>query len=374
MFLNRLVLTHFKNYAFQDISLSPGFNCFYGQNGVGKTNLLDAIYFLCMTKSHFGLPDAAVLQWESGFMRLEGHFMVRGIPEKIVAKVAAQKKIKTFERQAVPYERLSDHIGLLPIVFIAPDDTELLTEGSETRRRFLDNTLSQLDPVYLRELLLYNRVLAQRNSLLRQMAERQHPDTSLLEVYSDQLLNPGMYLFGQRKTITSGFSEIFLNFYRIISQQAESVGLRYQSSLTEHSFDQLLQQTLGKDLALQRTSAGIHRDDLECLIEGMPVKKFASQGQRKSYLIALKLAQYELLRRSKGISPILLLDDLFDKLDPKRTAQLLELLGGDSFGQIFITDTQAERVSGMLPSLGKPYRLFEVQKEGIQLIAESPSN
>ncbi|MBK6950398.1 MAG: DNA replication and repair protein RecF [Haliscomenobacter sp.] len=373
MFLNRLLLTQFKNYAFQDISLSPGFNCLFGHNGMGKTNLLDAVYFLCMTKSHFGLPDSSVIQWESEFMRLEGHFILQEKAEKIVAKVAP-KKVKTLERQGVPYERLSDHIGLLPIVFIAPDDTELLTEGSETRRRFMDNTLSQLNPVYLRELLLYNRILLQRNALLRQMAESHKKNTALLDVYSEQLIKPGQYVFEQRKAFAAQFSEIFLDFYRIISNQAESAGIRYQSALSDHAFGGLLQQNLDKDLALQRTSAGIHRDDLECLIEGMPVKKFASQGQRKSYLIALKLAQYELLRTSKGVSPILLLDDLFDKLDPQRTAQLLELLGGESFGQIFITDTQAARVSTLLPSLSKSYRLFEVQKGGIQLIAESPSN
>ncbi len=373
MFLNRLLLTHFKNYDFQDIALSPGFNCFFGHNGMGKTNLLDAVYFLCMTKSHFGLPDSAVIQWENEFMRLEGHFTVQGKAEKIVAKIAP-KKIKTLERQGAPYERLSDHIGLLPIVFIAPDDTELLTEGSETRRRFMDNTLSQLNPVYLRELLLYNRVLLQRNTLLRQMADRAKSDTALLDVYSEQLLQPGQYVFEQRKAFSAQFSEIFLHFYRIISKEAETAGIRYQSALSDHALDWLLRQNLDKDLALQRTSAGIHRDDLECLIEGAPVKRFASQGQRKSYLIALKLAQYELLRTAKGVSPILLLDDLFDKLDPQRTAQLLDLLGGESFGQIFITDTQAARVSALLPSLGKPYRLFEVQKGGIQLTAESASN
>lgn len=361
VYLKRINIFNFKNYEHQDVEWSPGFNCLFGNNGMGKTNLLDAIYFLCMTKSHFNLPDTSIVRRHAEYMRLEGYFQRLEQPEKIVAKFAP-RKLKVFERNEAPYERLADHIGLLPVVFIAPDDTELLTEGSEARRRFIDNTLCQTDPQYLRELMLYNRVLQQRNALLKQAGGNARQIADLIGIYDRQLLPPAAYIFSQRTTFAERFSQVFLRMYARISRESEQVEIAYRSALQEQPLEKLLQLHFDKDCALQRTSAGIHRDDLDCQIDGLPVKRFASQGQRKSYLLALKLAQYELLRSHKGFNPLLLLDDLFDKLDPLRTRQLLELLSTDSFGQVFITDTQATRLAPLLPELDRPYKVFEVKQ------------
>ena len=336
---------------------------------MGKTNLLDAIYFLCMAKSHFNVPDQGIVRTGADFMRLEGFFERMGQPEQVVAKYVP-RKLKTFERGAVAYERLSDHIGLFPVVFIAPDDSELLMEGSESRRRFMDNTLCQTDPLYLQQLILYNRILQQRNALLKQMSGG-HSTSGLLEIYDRQLLAPAAYLQQQREVFVGLFSEIFLKRYAAISQQAENVGIVYRSGMSGQSLEVLLQANLQKDIALQRTTAGPHRDDLDCLIGGLPVKRYASQGQRKSFLLALKLAQYAVIHAHKGFKPLLLLDDLFDKLDPLRTASLLGLLSGEDYGQVFITDTQESGIAPLILSLAKPYQHFRVQAARIQQINNS---
>ncbi len=369
MHLQRIVLTNFKNYGHLDTVFAPGFNCFFGNNGMGKTNLLDAVYFLCMAKSHFNVPDQAIVRTGADFMRLEGFFDRMGQVEKVVAKYVP-RKIKIFERGAVAYERLSDHIGLFPVVFIAPDDSELLMEGSEARRRFMDNTLCQTDPVYLQELISYNRVLQQRNALLKQMAGSQAVP-GLLEIYDQQLLAPAAYIHRQRQRFTSLFREIFLDRYAAISQQSEIVEIVYRSGMSGQTLEALLHANLQKDIAVQRTTAGPHRDDLDCLIGGLPVKRFASQGQRKSFLLALKLAQYAVIHAHKGFKPLLLLDDLFDKLDPLRTASLLELLSGEDFGQVLITDTQESRIAPLMPSLAKPYLNFRVQEGKVQLLTNA---
>ena len=333
---------------------------------MGKTNLLDAVYFLCMAKSHFNIPDQAVLRNSAGYMRMEGYFERMEQPEKIVVKYEPRKS-KAMERAGAPYERLADHIGLLPVVFIAPDDAELLTEGSEARRRFLDNTLCQTDPDYLRALMTYNRVLQQRNALLKQMAGI-NTANALMEAYDQQLLHPARYIYAQRSAFVASFSEIFLTCYGAIAPKAEEVEVVYRSELSVQPMESLLKVNLAKDCAVQRTTSGTHRDDLDCRIGGMPVKRFASQGQRKSFLLALKLAQYEVIKRHKGFRPILLLDDLFDKLDPQRTGRLVELLAGESFGQVFITDTQESRIAPLLPALSKPFCNFRVTDARVETI------
>ena len=333
---------------------------------MGKTNLLDAVYFLCMAKSHFNLPDQAVLRNSAGYMRMEGYFERMEQPEKIVVKYEPRKS-KVMERGGAPYERLADHIGLLPVVFIAPDDTELLTEGSEARRRFLDNTLCQTDPAYLRALVTYNRILQQRNALLKQMAGSS-TSADLIEAYDEQLLQPASYIHGQRSAFVASFREIFHACYAAIAPQAEEVEVVYRSELSTQPLEFLLKSNFTKDCALQRTSSGTHRDDLDCRIGGMQVKRFASQGQRKSFLLALKLAQYEVIKTHKGFRPILLLDDLFDKLDPQRTGRLVELLAGESFGQVFITDTQESRIAPLLPTLSKPFCNFRVTDAQVETI------
>ena len=373
MVIEQLTLHNFKNYEFLDMPVAQGFHCFFGRNGSGKTNLLDSIYYLCMTKSYFGLNDTAVVRKGADAMRLAATVRYDGQTERIVAKVAP-RKVKVFERQEVPYPRLADHIGSLPVVMIAPDDTELLTEGSEARRRFLDNTLSQMDPRYLSELMRYNRILQQRNALLRQMAEHHTRDFGLLDAYTQPLIAPARYIYACRSNFMEVFAEIFQQKYQIISRSAERVTLAYRSALQQEDIADLLKQSLEKDLLLSRTTEGIHRDDLECLIEEVPIRRFASQGQRKSFLIALKLAQYEILRTTKGFSPILLLDDLYDKLDPDRVAQLFQLLHTPDMGQVFLTDTQSDRIAPILSDQGKACSFFQIFKEGHTAYAKQISH
>lgn len=360
MILQNLILTNFKNYASESLQLSDSVNCFVGDNGMGKTNLLDAIYYLCMTKSHFGINDRNIVQHQMDFFRLEGHFNRLGKSEKIVAKVIPAKK-KEIERNAVAYDKLSEHIGFLPIVMIAPDDTSLAREGSEVRRRFLDNTLAQQDAEYLKKLLQYNKVLKQRNAALKQFAESGHFDYALLNTYNQQMLNPAAVIFEKRSQFVELFQPVFERYYKMISSDKEQVSCLYNSHLQKEDFIKLLEQNIEKDRILQRTTQGPHKDDLVFKLDEKPLKKFASQGQLKSYIFALKLAQYAFLRKQKKLDPILLLDDLFDKLDSKRVQQLLQLLIDEEFGQVFISDTNIERIPKMLDELDISYHSFLVE-------------
>jgi DNA replication and repair protein RecF len=367
MYLERITLTNFKNYAHQKLDCSPQLNCLVGNNGMGKTNLLDAVYYLCMAKSHFNLHDQAIVRHEESFFRLEGHFVLAEKKEKIVAKVMP-RKLKELERNDVPYPKLAEHIGLLPVVFIGPDDIQLIREGSEERRRFLDNTLSQLDQRYLYELITYNKVLQQRNALLKSLAERNGGNISLLDVYDEQLIDPALYVLEQRVKFTQKFKAIFQSTHQYITGRKEEVQLDYESQLLENDLGELLLGSRQKDLALQRSTKGIHRDDLAFSLGEHPLKKYGSQGQLKSFLLALKLAQYEMLRQNKGIPPILLLDDLFDKLDAQRVTHLLRLLTEGQFGQIFITDTHETRIAEIIQQFGVDYRQFGVESGAIQVL------
>lgn len=371
MYLKRLSILHFKNYATTDLAFSRGFNCFFGRNGAGKTNLLDAIYYLCMTKSYFGIPDAQVLQAQAPFLRLDG--WIEGEADDIQYTLKyVPKKLKSIAEQSVPKERMADHIGHLPVVLIAPDDAALLTEGSELRRRFVDNTLSQMDAQYLTQLITYNRVLQQRNALLKQMSERGAREDALLDVLTRQLLAPAAYILESRKSFLASLAPVFHGLYQFISESREEASLAYDSRLLQQPYAELLERAREKDLFLQRSTEGIHRDDLECRIDGVAVKKFASQGQRKSYLIALKLAQMRLLGAATGKAPLLLLDDLFEKLDPGRLERLFALLNEEDLGQVFITDTDAARIRAAMSKSKRPYALFLV--ENGQISAPIPSD
>ena len=350
MQLKKIILTNFKNYELQDLSCSPTLNCFLGKNGMGKTNLLDAVYFLCMGKSYFNLPDYQVCHHDTNFFRLEGQFSIDEKKEKIVAKVQARKR-KVFERNDVPYQKLSEHVGLLPVVFIAPDDTEIIREGSEIRRRFLDNTLSQIDQEYLNHLIKYNNLLKQRNAALKKMTEQGLFNADLLEVYDHQMLEPGKLIFQKRQAFILEFHTVLQQYYTRISGGQEAANCLYQSQLHQFSFEELLKQSQEKDRILQRTTTGIHRDDLKFTLDGYSLKKFASQGQLKSFVLSLKLAQYQILRTQKKMLPLLLLDDIFDKLDNQRVESLLQLLQEEAFGQLFLTDTDPERVNQLLTRL-----------------------
>lgn len=367
MHIEQLKLTNFKNYEQEAIACSPQVNCFVGLNGMGKTNLLDSVYYLCMTKSHNGLIDSNIVRHGADFFRLEGIFQKEGKRDKIVAKVIPRKK-KEFERNDVPYSRLADHIGEYPVVIVAPNDTSIILEGSEVRRRFLDNTLSQLDSIYLHALLRYNKILEQRNALLKQFAEKRTFNESLLETYNTQLVDPTNIICEKRKAFIASFCTVLQEIYDFIAMQRETIDCQYESKLLATPFDQLLTETSEKDRLLQRTTTGIHKDDLDLKINGYPAKQFASQGQLKSLVLSLKLAQYEILRREKKIQPLLLLDDIFDKLDKTRVSQLLKLLLEKSFGQIFITDTDEHRVTAIVQQLNAPYRKFRIENGSADIL------
>lgn len=354
------ILTNFKNYLSQRIDCSPGLTCFIGKNGMGKTNLLDAIYYLCMGKSYFNLPDSLAAAHETSFFRLEGHFNLNGKKEQVAAKVIPRKK-KELERNGAPYSRLSEHVGLLPVVMIAPDDTNLITEGSETRRRFLDNTLSQLDNNYLQQLITYNKVLQQRNALLKQFGEDGGYNAALVEAYNRQMAGPAMAIYESRRRFMAPFRQILRQLYQSISGEAEEVDCRYVSKMQQAPIEALLREAAEKDRILQRTTVGPHKDDLEFTIRGYPLKRFASQGQLKSFVLSLKLAQYRKLMEEKRTTPILLLDDIFDKLDNDRVNQLLELLIEGEFGQAFITDTDEQRLEAVIQKFGQQYLKYRIE-------------
>lgn len=365
--LEKLILTNFKNYAGQSLELSERLNCFTGLNGMGKTNLLDAVYYLCLTKSRFGLTDAQLCLRGEDFFRLEGHFRAGGKPYRIVAKVQPRKR-KVLENNDTPYPTLSEHIGLFPVVFIGPDDTLMITEGSEERRRFIDNTLSQTDAVYLQHLMAYNRVLQQRNAALKQFAEQRGFDEALLGVYDAQLIPAGNYIHQKRRAFIEAFTPVMQHTYEQIAGTHETVTCTYLSKLDEEDFATRLARCVEKDRILQRSTEGIHRDDLELRINDLPVKRFGSQGQLKSFVLALKLAQYRFLEKEKNTRPILLLDDIFDKLDAQRVSRLLQLLHEGNFGQVFITDTDEHRVENIIREFGPGYRRYRIESGSAHLV------
>lgn len=358
--LTRFLLTNFKNYDYQLVDCAARFNCFAGENGSGKTNLLEAIYYLCMGKSYEGNSDRFAIQHEQDFFRLEGRFEVaEGQADRIAIKVQKRKR-KVIERNGKAYEKLSSHVGRYPVVVVLPDDIRLVHEGSEYRRRLLNNSLSQTDPTYLQQLIIYNKVLAQRNALLKQYAGHPLP-SGLIEVYNEQLLAPAAYIHQKRIDFVAPFSEKLKQSHAQISNHKEAVELSYKSQLLETDMATSLAQRFEKDRILQRTTGGIHKDDLVFTQEGHPLKKVASQGQLKTFVLSLKLAQYHLLQEQSGSKPILLLDDIFDKLDGKRVTQLLTLLQQEAYGQVFISDTDPERMQKLLEEVvATDYAQFRV--------------
>ena len=366
MYLSRLVLTHFKNYSSQSVHFVEGVNGIVGPNGMGKTNLLDAVYFLCMSKSRFSASDRLLIQHGAEFFRLEGDFERNGKTEQVVAKLARGRK-KEFERDGAPYERISEHVGRYPVVMIAPDDTQLAMEGSEERRRFIDNTLSQIDAGYLAQLITYNHILRQRNACLKQAADlHQTPDEGLLLAYDAQLAVPASPVFEARKAFIERFVPVFQAHYAAISGNVEQVDCAFRSQLLDRPLADWLLEQREKDRILQRTNAGLHKDDLEFRIDDYPVKQFASQGQLKSFVLAMKLAQYELLQKETGHYPILLLDDLFAKLDRRRVEHLMTWIVERSFGQVFISDTELDRLSAVVRTRTTDCRFFEVERGGVK--------
>ncbi|TCD03605.1 DNA replication/repair protein RecF [Pedobacter psychroterrae] len=364
MWLKNITLLNFKNYTDASISFSKTVNAFVGNNGAGKTNLLDAIHYLCLCKGYFNPIDSQQIKTAEDLFLIQGDFDRKDKNEKITCGVKRNQK-KSFKRNKKEYDKLASHIGLFPLVMISPYDTNIIMEGSEERRRFMDNVISQTDAYYLDELILYNRHLANRNALLKQIAVTRSYDPALMEIYNEQLVASGIKIFAKRQQFMLDFIPLFDKYYEFLTEGIERVSLHYHSQLSDTAFKHLLAQSVEKDKILERTTTGIHKDELIFTIADMPLKKFGSQGQQKSFLIALKLAQYAYLQKHKGFKPLLLLDDIFDKLDDNRMHKLMEMVSHQDFGQIFITDTGRERLLFIFNKINVPVTLFEVNNGSV---------
>ncbi|WP_149241198.1 DNA replication/repair protein RecF [Dyadobacter sp. 32] len=362
MWLEKLHLTYFKSYDEKTFTFGAQVNCLVGENGSGKTNLLDAIYFLTLTKSAFHNQDALGIRHEADFFLLDGVFSDLDRHIQITCSLQRGQR-KTFMADKKHYERLSDHIGLFPLVLIAPNDTDLIRDGSEERRRFFDGVLAQLAPDYLSDFLHYNKILNQRNGLLKLFGERNYLDEDLLETYNQPLISLAIRIYSHRMTFMERFLPLFRKYYAFISSGNEQVDVVYESEVASDSFESEFRKNRARDLHAQRTGKGIHKDDYVFEIDGITLKKFGSQGQQKSFVIALKLAQFELLKIDKEKTPILLLDDIFDKLDDRRIYKLIELIDDGLLGQVFITDARPERSEKILEKVKADVRFFEINRK-----------
>lgn len=370
--LSQLTLVNFKNYTEVALSLSPQVNCFVGNNGEGKTNLLDAIYYLSFCKSFFNPIDSQNIRHDEAFLLVQGDFVKGEDTEKIHCGIKRGQK-KQFRRNKKEYSRLADHIGLLPLVMVSPADINLVYEGSEIRRKFADGVISQFNKAYLDDLLNYNRVLTQRNALLKHFAQTRTFDSNSLELWDMQLDEYGTRIFQQRKAFLNDFIPLFREHYAILSGGKETPDLVYQSKLEETRLLDLLERARERDRMIQYTSVGVHKDDLAFRLGEHPIKKFGSQGQQKSFLIALKLAQYDYIKAQKGTTPLLLLDDIFDKLDALRVKALMNRVSDGTFGQVFITDTDKSRLHKLFADIDIDCRIFSID-QGTALVTESFTN
>lgn len=355
MRLKKLSLLHFKNIARQELEFCRGVNCLVGDNGAGKTNVMDAIYYLSMCKSSLPMTDTqSIRHGEEGFL-VEGQYVSDEEKNERIVCSFTRKGGKVLKRNGKEYERLADHVGLVPAVIVSPADNALISDAAEERRRYLNACISQLDRPYLANVMRYNAVLAERNRLLKMQ-----PDETMLAIYDDQLTDYGTKIHAARQAFAERLQPVVAEYYRILSGDREEVELHYKSELDERPFDEILRAARQKDLVNEYTTSGIHRDDLTLRIGGYPLRKYGSQGQQKSFLIALKLAQYAVVAEACGEKPILLLDDLFDKLDAGRVEQLIRLVSDEAFGQIFITDCNPTRLKSILDEAGGEYALFTV--------------
>lgn len=360
MYLSHLNILNFKNILQTELDFNPGINCFVGKNGAGKTNLLDSIYYLSFCKSYFNPVDSQVICHDQDFFVVQGSYLRQELEEEIYAGLKRSQK-KQFKRNKKEYPKLSDHIGLLPLVMVSPSDERVIADGSDQRRKYIDSVISQCDKSYLEQLIKYNRALNQRNALIKNGRNIKSSLESQLEVWDDQLSTLGSFIFEKRLQFISDLMPVFQKYYNFISNGHEKVDIIYHSHHQKGELTNMLKASREKDFILGYTTKGVHRDDLELLLNGFLVKKDGSQGQKKSFLIALKLAQFEFLNAYNKFAPILLLDDVFDKLDSERGDRLIELVSDDSFKQIFITDTQHKRLDDIVSKTGKPYSFFQVE-------------
>ncbi len=360
MWLKKLNIVNFKNWEQGEFEFSPNINCLVGLNGAGKTNVLDAICYLTQARSYFNAIDSQNVLFDADFFVLQGGFERNGSSENIYLGLKKGGK-KNLRRNDSEYQRLADHVGFLPSVMISPYDRDLITEGSEQRRKLMDSIISGYDKLYLDALLRYNKALMQRNQLLKSFHEKKTWDGGLLEIYNFTLSEYGGLIHEARKKFIEFIKPLFLKFYNEISGSAEEVDILYQSDLYSKSITTLLKENEQRDSYLLYTSKGAHKDDLEFTLGGYPLKKFGSQGQQKSFLIALKMAQFYMVKEKSGLNPILMLDDIFDKLDEQRVEQLIALVNKSDYGQIFITDTHPERTLTLAKKFDAEAAVFYIQ-------------
>jgi DNA replication and repair protein RecF len=362
MYLNRLTLSNFKNYKEADLNFCPKINCFVGNNAAGKTNILDALYYLSFCKSYFNAVDTQNILHDADFFAIHGTYSNQSETDDKVSCIQKRGQKKSFKINKKEYNRLADHIGKIPLVMISPYDRDLINEGSEVRRKYIDGVISQFDKHYLEHLINYNKALQHRNTLLKNFAEQHYFDEVSLQIWDENLVTYGTELFEKRKQFLADFNPVFEEYYHTLSGGNEHVEIIYESQLSLKPFSELLNDSVGKDRLVRYTTNGIHKDDLLFLIDSYPVKKFGSQGQQKSFVIAIKLAQFEYMRRLKNFNPILLLDDIFDKLDDQRVKQIIKLVSNDKFGQVFITDTQRKRIENIFINHDIEHSIFEVNE------------
>ena len=355
MYLKKIALLNFKNIRQEELALCPGINALVGDNGAGKTNVIDAVYYLSMCKSSLQMTDGQSIRHDADFFLIEGNYLTDAGKREVIACTFSRKGGKILKRNGKEYDRLSDHVGLIPAVIVSPADSALISDAADERRRYLNAFISQLDRSYLQAVMRYNAVLAERNRLLKMQ-----PDETMLQIYDRQLCDHGGVIHARREEFVRRLQPIVAEYYRMLSGDREQVELLYKSELNERPFEEILQASRQKDLVNEFTTSGIHRDDLVLKIGGYPLRKYGSQGQQKSFLIALKLAQYAIVAEEKHERPILLLDDLFDKLDAGRVEQLIRLVSDETFGQILISDCNPTRLKTILDRTGGDYALFAV--------------
>ena len=355
MFLRHLSITNFKNIESAELDFSPNINCIVGNNGEGKTNLLDAIYHLSMAKSCFGGSDSSHIRHEESFFLLQGRYKLPDTEETIACGVQRAEG-KTLKRNGKTYDRLSDHLGFLPLVIVSPTDNELINESGEERRKYLNTLLVQIDSEYLQAITHYNHLLAQRNKLLKTNSYSSISD--LLLTLNERMSHYAQIIYERRKALIEGLQPFFQSIYKTLSEEKENVTLSYRSDLESATLNELLLQNAERDRVMQHTTVGIHRDDLTMLLDGHVLRRIGSQGQRKTFLIALKLAQYDFLKKQNGRNPILLLDDIFDKLDERRVQQLIALVAHENYGQIFLTDSNKIRLDSIIQNLTQEYKIL----------------
>ena len=359
MILKSITLTNYKSFSAKTVDLDPKINCFIGSNGVGKSNVLDAIYHLSFGKSYFNPISSQNIKHGEDFFAIKGSYRNESKEEVVIINFKKNDK-KVIKRNNKKYEKFSDHIGFIPLVIISPSDRNLIAEGSDIRRKFIDSVISQSDKKYLENLINYNKILTQRNSLLKLIFKNKNFDKQTIQVYDSQLESIGEKIHLKRKMFLNDFIPVFKDKYKSISNNNEDVDIRYKTDLEFDKLSVLLQENIEKDMFLQYTSKGVHKDDLVFNINDYSVKKFGSQGQQKSLLIALKLAQFDFLKSQNKNNPILLLDDIFDKLDKNRVKQIINLVSADDFGQIFISDTDEERTLESIKEINNSNKIFKL--------------